>query len=400
MPFHLIEEILEDIRQGKMIVLVDDEDRENEGDLVVAAAKSTPDAINFMVKNGGGLICLALTPQRVEELKLPAMVEDNSSRYGTAFTVSIGAREGVTTGISASDRCRTILTAIDLGTSPQDLTRPGHVFPLRAREGGVLIRAGHTEGAVDLARLSGLFPAGAVCEILNEDGTMARLPELERFAAEHGLKMCSIKDLIAYRMRTESFVSVAASTTIPTDWGEFKAVAFKNTLSDDTHVAFVQGEVDPETPMLVRIHSQCLTGDVFGSHRCDCGDQLLAALQMIAEAGSGVLLYLQQEGRGIGLLNKLKSYELQDEGLDTVEANETLGFKDDLRDYGIGAQILVALGLRKIRLLTNNPRKIVGLAGYGLEVVEREPLVVEPRETNRRYLAVKRRKLGHLIGNL
>ncbi len=400
MPFHSIEEILEDIRQGEMIVLVDDEDRENEGDLVVAAAKSTPDAINFMIKNGGGLICLALTPQRVEELKLPAMVEDNSSRYGTAFTVSIGARDGVTTGISASDRCRTILTAIDLGTSPQDLTRPGHVFPLRAREGGVLIRAGHTEGAVDLARLSGLFPAGAICEILNEDGTMARLPELERFAAEHGLKMCSIKDLIAYRMRTESFVSVAASTTIPTDWGEFKAVAFKNTLSDDTHVAFVQGEVDPETPMLVRIHSQCLTGDVFGSHRCDCGDQLLAALQMIAEAGSGVLLYLQQEGRGIGLLNKLKSYELQDEGLDTVEANETLGFKDDLRDYGIGAQILVALGLRKIRLLTNNPRKIVGLAGYGLEVVEREPLVVEPRETNRRYLAVKRRKLGHLIGNL
>lgn len=400
MPFHLIEEILEDIRQGKMIVLVDDEDRENEGDLVVAAAKSTPDAINFMIKNGGGLICLALTPQRVEELKLPAMVEDNSSRYGTAFTVSIGAREGVTTGISASDRCRTILTAIDLGTSPQDLTRPGHVFPLRAREGGVLIRAGHTEGAVDLARLSGLFPAGAVCEILNEDGTMARLSELERFAAEHGLKMCSIKDLIAYRMRTESFVSVAASTTIPTDWGEFKAVAFKNTLSDDTHVAFVQGEVDPETPMLVRIHSQCLTGDVFGSHRCDCGDQLLAALQMIAEAGSGVLLYLQQEGRGIGLLNKLKSYELQDEGLDTVEANETLGFKDDLRDYGIGAQILVALGLRKIRLLTNNPRKIVGLAGYGLEVVEREPLVVEPRETNRRYLAAKRQKLGHLIENL
>lgn len=400
MPFHPIEEILEDIRQGEMIVLVDDEDRENEGDLVVAAAKSTPDAINFMIKNGGGLICLALTPQRVEELKLPAMVEDNSSRYGTAFTVSIGAREGVTTGISASDRCRTILTAIDLGTSPQDLTRPGHVFPLRAREGGVLIRAGHTEGAVDLARLSGLFPAGAICEILNEDGTMARLPELERFAAEHGLKICSIKDLIAYRMRTESFVSVAASTTIPTDWGEFKAVAFKNTLNDDTHVAFVQGEVDPETPMLVRVHSQCLTGDVFGSHRCDCGDQLLAALQMIAEAGSGVLLYLQQEGRGIGLLNKLKSYELQDEGLDTVEANETLGFKDDLRDYGIGAQILVALGLRKIRLLTNNPRKIVGLAGYGLEVVEREPLVVEPRETNRRYLAVKRRKLGHLIGNL
>jgi 3,4-dihydroxy 2-butanone 4-phosphate synthase/GTP cyclohydrolase II len=400
MPFHPIEEILEDIRQGEMIILVDDEDRENEGDLVVAAAKSTPDAINFMIKNGGGLICLALTPQRVEELKLPAMVEDNSSRYGTAFTVSIGAREGVTTGISASDRCRTILTAIDLGTSPQDLTRPGHVFPLRAREGGVLIRAGHTEGAVDLARLAGLFPAGAICEILNEDGTMARLPELERFAAEHGLKMCSIKDLIAYRMRTESFVSVAASTTIPTDWGEFKAVAFKNTLNDDTHVAFVQGEVDPETPMLVRVHSQCLTGDVFGSHRCDCGDQLIAALQMIAEAGSGVLLYLRQEGRGIGLLNKLKSYELQDEGLDTVEANETLGFKDDLRDYGIGAQILVALGLRKIRLLTNNPRKIVGLAGYGLEVVEREPLVVEPRETNRRYLAAKRQKLGHLIENL
>ncbi len=400
MPFHPIEEILEDIRKGEMIILVDDEDRENEGDLVVAAAKSTPDAINFMIKNGGGLICLALTPQRVEELKLPAMVEDNSSRYGTAFTVSIGAREGVTTGISASDRCRTILTAIDLGTSPQDLTRPGHVFPLRAREGGVLIRAGHTEGAVDLARLAGLFPAGAICEILNEDGTMARLPELEPFAAEHGLKMCSIKDLIAYRMRTESFVSVAASTTIPTDWGEFKAVAFNNTLNDDTHVAFVQGEVDPETPMLVRVHSQCLTGDVFGSHRCDCGDQLIAALQMIAEAGSGALLYLRQEGRGIGLLNKLKSYELQDEGLDTVEANETLGFKDDLRDYGIGAQILVALGLRKIRLLTNNPRKIVGLAGYGLEVVEREPLVVEPRETNRRYLAAKRQKLGHLIENL
>lgn len=400
MPFHPIEEIIEDIRKGEMIILVDDEDRENEGDLVIAAAKSTPDAINFMIKNGGGLICLALTRERVEELKLPAMVEDNSSRYGTAFTVSIGAREGVTTGISASDRSRTILTAIDLGTSPQDLARPGHVFPLRAREGGVLVRAGHTEGAVDLARLAGLFPAGVICEILSDDGTMARLPELEPFAAEHDLKMCSIKDLIAYRMRTESFVSVAATTTIPTDWGEFKAMAYKNTLSDDTHVAFIQGEVDPETPMLVRIHSQCLTGDVFGSHRCDCGDQLLAALQMIAEAGRGVLLYLMQEGRGIGLLNKLKSYELQDEGLDTVEANETLGFKDDLRDYGIGAQILVDLGLRKIRLLTNNPRKIVGLAGYGLEVVEREPLVVAPRETNIRYLAAKRRKLGHLIGNL
>lgn len=400
MSFRPIEEILEDIRLGKMIILVDDEDRENEGDLVIAAEKVTPDAINFAIKNGGGLICLALTPGRVEELKLPQMVDDNSAHFHTAFTVSISAREGVTTGISAYDRYRTILTAIDLGASPQDLTRPGHVFPLRARNGGVLVRAGHTEGAVDLARLAGLFPAGVICEILNEDGTMARVPELERFAEEHDLKMCSVKDLIAYRMRTESFVSVAARTTIPTDFGDFNAVAYKNTIHDQTHLALIRGEIDIERPVLVRVHSQCLTGDVFGSHRCDCGEQLQAALRIISEAGSGVFVYLQQEGRGIGLLNKLKAYELQDEGLDTVEANETLGFKDDLRDYGIGAQILVDLGLKKIRLLTNNPRKIVGLAGYGLEVVEREPLVMAPRDTNVRYLAAKRSKLGHLIENL
>jgi 3,4-dihydroxy 2-butanone 4-phosphate synthase/GTP cyclohydrolase II len=400
MPFCSIEEAIEEIRQGRMIILVDDEDRENEGDLVVAAEKVTPEAITFMIKKGGGLICLALTPERVEELKLPPMVEDNSSRFSTAFTVSIGAKEGVTTGISAYDRCRTILTAIDLGTSPQDLTRPGHVFPLKARHGGVLVRAGHTEGAVDLARLAGLFPAGVICEILNDDGTMARVPQLERFAKEHGIKMCSIKDLIAYRMRTESFVTVAAKTHIPTHYGEFQVIAYKNTLNGQTHLALVKGDIDPNEPTLVRVHSQCLTGDVFSSQRCDCGEQLHVALQKIAEAGRGVLLYLQQEGRGIGLLNKLKAYELQDRGQDTVEANESLGFKDDLRDYGIGAQILVDLGLKKIRLLTNNPRKIVGLAGYGLEVVEREPLVIAPRESNIRYLAAKRQKLGHLIENV
>jgi 3,4-dihydroxy 2-butanone 4-phosphate synthase/GTP cyclohydrolase II len=400
MPFSPTEEILKDIRNGKMIVLVDDEDRENEGDLVVAAEKVTPKAINFMIKNGGGLICLALTQERIEELKLPQMVEDNSSRFTTAFTISIGAREGVTTGISAHDRCRTILTAIDLGTSPQDLSRPGHVFPLKARKGGVLVRAGHTEGAVDLSRLAGLFPAGAICEILNEDGSMARVPQLEQFAETYGLKMGSIKDLIAYRMRTESFVKAAAQTEIPTDFGMFKMVAYENTINKQAHLALLRGGIEPEEPTLVRVHSQCLSGDIFGSLRCDCGEQLFAALQMITDAGGGVLLYLQQEGRGIGLINKLKAYELQDQGMDTVEANETLGFKDDLRDYGIGAQILVDLGLKKIRLLTNNPRKIVGLAGYGLEVVERVPLVVPPKDTNIRYLSAKRRKLGHLIENI
>lgn len=400
MPFSPTEEIIEDIRQGKMIVLVDDEDRENEGDLVIAAGKVTPAVINFMIKNGGGLICVALTPERVEELKLPQMVEDNNSRFTTAFTISIGAREGVTTGISAQDRCRTILTAIDLGTSPQDLTRPGHIFPLKARQGGVLVRAGHTEGAVDLARLAGFFPAGVICEILNDDGSMSRVPQLEIFAKTHGLKMGSIKDLIAYRMRTESFVRAAARTDIPTDYGPFEVVAYENKINQQTHLALIRGTIAAEEPALVRVHSQCLSGDVFGSHRCDCGEQLFAALQMITDEGRGVLLYLQQEGRGIGLINKLKAYELQDQGMDTVEANERLGFKDDLRDYGIGAQILVDLGLRKIKLLTNNPRKIVGLAGYGLEVVERVPLVVPPKEANIRYLSAKQHKMGHIIENL
>ncbi|HIC86618.1 MAG TPA: bifunctional 3,4-dihydroxy-2-butanone-4-phosphate synthase/GTP cyclohydrolase II [Desulfobacterales bacterium] len=392
-----IEEILEDLRQGKMIILVDDENRENEGDLTIAAEKVTPEAINFMAKYGRGLICLALAPEIVDRLKLPPMVYDNRSPYKTAFTVSIEARHGVSTGISAHDRAHTILTAIADDAKPEDLVQPGHVFPLRARRGGVLFRTGQTEGSVDLARLAGLKPAAVICEIMKDDGTMARMPDLEKFAEEHGLKIATVADIIAYRMRTESFVHKAAETILPTPYGEFRAIAFVNDIDDFEHLALVKGEISPEKEILVRVHSECLTGDVFGSYRCDCGEQLRKAMEMIQQEGLGVLLYLQQEGRGIGLANKLKAYSLQDKGLDTVEANEELGFGPDLRDYGVGAQILVALGVRKMRLLTNNPKKIVGLEGYGLKVVGRVPIEVEPRPENRNYLITKCQKLGHLM---
>ncbi len=392
-----IEDVLEDLRQGKMIILVDDENRENEGDLTIAAEKVTPEAINFMAKYGRGLICLALAPEIVDRLKLPPMVYDNKSPYKTAFTVSIEARHGVTTGISAHDRAHTILTAIADDAKPEDLVQPGHVFPLRARRGGVLFRTGQTEGSVDLARLAGLKPAAVICEIMKDDGTMARMPDLEKFAQEHGLKIATVADIIAYRMRTESFVHKAAETVLPTPYGEFKAIAFVNDIDDFEHLALVKGEINPEKEILVRVHSECLTGDVFGSYRCDCGEQLRKAMEIIQKEGLGVILYLQQEGRGIGLANKLKAYALQDKGLDTVEANEELGFGPDLRDYGVGAQILVALGVRKMRLLTNNPKKIVGLEGYGLKVVGRVPIEIDPRPENRQYLLTKCQKLGHLM---
>lgn len=397
MPISKIEDILRDLRQGKMIILVDDEDRENEGDLCIAAEKVTPEAINFMAKYGRGLICLALAPEIVEKLKLPLMVYDNRSPFKTAFTVSIEARQGVTTGISAADRAQTILTAVADDAQPEDLVQPGHVFPLRARRGGVLFRTGQTEGSVDLARLAGLKPAGVICEIMKDDGTMARMPDLERFAKNHGLKIATVADIIAYRMKTESFVHKAAETVLPTPFGDFKAMAFVNDIDDYEHLALVKGEIDPEKDVLVRVHSQCLTGDVFGSFRCDCGDQLTKAMEMVQKEGLGVILYMQQEGRGIGLANKLKAYALQDKGRDTVEANEELGFKPDLRNYGVGAQILVALGVRKMRLLTNNPKKIIGLEGYGLEVTGRVPIETEPRPENMRYLLTKCQKLGHLL---
>ncbi len=397
MPIAKIEDVLEDLRQGKMIILVDDENRENEGDLTIAAEKVTPEAINFMAKYGRGLICLALAPEIVDRLKLQPMVYENRSPYNTAFTVSIEARHGVTTGISAADRAHTILTAIADDAKPEDLVQPGHVFPLRARRGGVLFRTGQTEGSVDLARLAGLKPAAVICEIMKDDGTMARLPDLEKFAQEHGLKIATVADIIAYRMRTESFVHKAAETVLPTPFGEFKALAFVNDIDDYEHLALVKGEIDPEKEVLVRVHSQCLTGDVFGSYRCDCGEQLQRAMEIIQEEGLGVILYLQQEGRGIGLANKLKAYALQDKGLDTVEANEELGFAPDLRDYGVGAQILVALGVRKMKLLTNNPKKIVGLEGYGLKVTGRVPIEIKPRPENRKYLMTKCQKLGHLM---
>jgi len=397
MKFHTIEEAIEDIQQGKMVILVDDEDRENEGDLTMAAEKVTPEAINFMAKYGRGLICLSLTAGRLAELQIPQMVEDidNNSLFGTAFTVSIEARRGVTTGISAADRAITILTAINPKTKPEDLVRPGHIFPLRARAGGVLERTGQTEGSVDLARLAGLTPAGVICEIMSDDGTMARVPELMEFAQRFNMKIVTIKDLIHYRMQCESLVRVVAETRLPLRFGEFRALVYENELTKEQHLALVKGTIDPNEPILVRVHSSCLTGDVFGSFRCDCGEQLKMALRLIAEEGTGILLYLQQEGRGIGLVNKLRAYALQDAGRDTVQANEELGFKPDLRDYGIGAQILAHLGVKRMRQMTNNPRKVVGLAGYGLEVVERVPIQVRPQKHNVQYLRTKHEKLGH-----
>jgi 3,4-dihydroxy 2-butanone 4-phosphate synthase/GTP cyclohydrolase II len=396
-PFATVELALERFRDGRMVILVDDEDRENEGDLAIAAERVTPEAINFMARHGRGLVCLALTEERCDELDLPLMVTRNTSPFGTAFTVSIEARGKVSTGISAHDRAATVLTAVDPATQPEDLLRPGHVFPLRARRGGVLKRAGQTEASVDLARLAGLRPAAVICEIMNEDGTMARVPDLIEFARRHGLEILTVAELIRHRLAHESIVERIASPRLPTAFGDFTAYAFRAEATGEEHLALVRGTVDDGEPVLVRVHSQCLTGDVFGSTRCDCGRQLELALEHIADAGRGVLLYLLQEGRGIGLLNKLRAYELQDLGHDTVEANERLGFRADQRDYGVGAQILRSLGVRRMRLMTNNPGKYVALAGYGLEIVERVPLEVPPTDTSRDYLRAKRDKLGHLL---
>jgi 3,4-dihydroxy 2-butanone 4-phosphate synthase/GTP cyclohydrolase II len=393
-----VEEALADLRAGRVVVVLDDEDRENEGDLACAAEFVSPEIINFMATHGRGLICLPMTSERLDALQIPPMVQENTARRGTAFCVSIEARSEVTTGISAADRARTIRVAVDPATRPEDLARPGHIFPLRAVAGGVLKRAGHTEAIVDLCRLAGLNPAGVVCEIMNVDGTMARLPELLPFAAAHGLKLLSIADLIRYRMRTERLVTRVASPQLPTERGAWTIHAFHTELEDRTHVALVMGDPKPDEPVLVRVHSECLTGDVFGSTRCDCGDQLHRAMEMIQSEGTGVILYLRQEGRGIGLANKLRAYELQDrQHKDTVEANLALGFRADHRDYGVGAQILYDLGIRRLRLLTNNPGKYVALKGYGLEIVERVQLEAAPGDDNRGYLETKKRKMGHLL---
>ena len=398
MPLISIKEAINEIKAGHMVILVDDEDRENEGDLTIAAEKVTPEIINFMAKFGRGLICLSLTGEKTDKLDLPLMVNNNTSQFQTGFTVSIEARCGVTTGISAADRSATILAAVADDAKPSDLVRPGHIFPLRARGGGVIVRSGQTEGSVDLARLAGLKPAGVICEIMNDDGSMARMDSLEEFSEKHNLGICTIADLIEYRMLKESFVRRAAETVIPTSIaGEFRAIVYENDVDNLLHIALIKGDIDSEKPVLVRVHSECLTGDIFGSLRCDCGDQLHKAMMMIDKEGTGVILYIRQEGRGIGLVNKLKAYALQDQGLDTVEANEKLGFKADMRNYGIGAQILVDLGVRKMRLLTNNPKKMVGLEGYGLSIVDQVPIEIEPNKHNKFYLQCKKTKMGHLL---
>ena len=397
MPLSTVEEALEDLRAGKMVIVVDDESRENEGDLIIAAEKVTPEAINFMATNGRGLICMPLDGRRLDELQIPLMVQRNTATQGTAFTVSIEAKQVTTTGISAYDRAATVQAVINPETRPEDILMPGHMFPLRPQAGGVLERAGHTEAAVDMARLAGLYPAGVLCEIMNDDGTMARLAQCQAFGAKHDIKLMSIAQLIAYRHERERLVQRVAEAQLPTRWGDFTAIAYRSEVDADEHVALVLGDVNSEEPVLVRVHSQCLTGDVFGSMRCDCGEQVEKALQLIAAEGRGVFLYMRQEGRGIGLHNKIKAYALQDQGMDTVEANEALGFAPDPRQYGIGAQILVDLKLKKIRLLTNNPKKRVGVESYGLEVVDQVPIEIPVNEYNRRYMETKRDKLGHAL---